>query len=298
MGCRVISISALIAMLVSFVAANSFAQTSTYTCRTYALFAATQNPIQTGASAINTADTVVGQFMDQSFTNHGFIRHKDGELQTYSVPGAQNTQLSGINRAGVIVGTYDTHAFMRAHGNNTVIDFPGAQFSFGDGINNKGQIVGSYSTGTQAFGFLLSDGEYTTLQVPGSVSTIPAGINDAGVIVGRYFTSNFDSQGFVLINGQYVTLNFPSALNTSLGGVNNQGVIAGNWSDGTGGGGGFVYKNGKFLNAQIPNGTGGLNSISDQGDITGTVATSGGTVEAFLGENCAGQTKNRRSLRP
>src|SRR5437870_12730271 len=62
-------------------------------------------------------------------------------------PGAVETEVTGINNGGEVVGTYlinnVRHYFRWKEGVFQTIDFPGAAYTRADGINNQGDIVGS-----------------------------------------------------------------------------------------------------------------------------------------------------------
>jgi hypothetical protein len=72
------------------------------------------------------------------------VRAQQGSFTPIDVPGAFDTEASGINDAGQIVGRYNnlTQNFLLAGGSFTPIDVPGATFTLAYGINNAGQIVG------------------------------------------------------------------------------------------------------------------------------------------------------------
>jgi uncharacterized membrane protein len=113
----------------------------------------------TAASAINWQGDIVGQYLDSSGNNHGFLL-SDGTFKTIDVSGPQaQTFPLGISQQGDIVGfTFASGGFLISDGNVTSIDVPGS--------------------------------------LP--LSTIPYGINPEGDIVGAYLDANSKSHGFVL----------------------------------------------------------------------------------------------------
>jgi hypothetical protein len=119
----------------------------------------------TNPVAINFAGAVVGTYNTSEYAG-GFVRHSDGVIQTFVVPGAVQTFPGAIDDAGAITGNYTDsagamHGFER-YSNGTIISFdaPGAVFTFGGGtdplaINAGGQILGTYTTGFTTSGVFL-----------------------------------------------------------------------------------------------------------------------------------------------
>jgi len=140
----------------------------------------------------------------------------------------------------------------------TPIDVPGATQTQPTGINNNGAIVGWYWDGSfQTHGFLDVNGSFTTLDVPGSVLTQALGINDQGLIVGGYqvavqlspSVTAFIFHGFVYNGSTYQTLDSTVTPETILIGINNSGKISG--GDASIGGGSFMY-DGSFHSISVP----------------------------------------------
>jgi probable HAF family extracellular repeat protein len=112
-------------------------------------------------------------------------------------------------------------------------DFPGARDTEGTGINDTGEVVGSYDTGTPGIfhGFLYEGNTFTAINVPGAKSTIVTGINNSGQILGDYRDSNDDNHGF-LYDGNTFTLlpNLQGPTGTVFAfytGLNNEGQLVG-----------------------------------------------------------------------
>jgi hypothetical protein len=78
-----------------------------------------------------------------------------------------------------------------------VFDFPGAAQTEASGINDVGQVVGSADPSPMLDGFLLSRGTYTVVHFPGSTGGIARAINFWGQIVGFYADSAGDIHGYV-----------------------------------------------------------------------------------------------------
>src|SRR5262245_805700 len=65
----------------------------------------------------------------------------------------------------------------------TTIDVPGAVQTDATGINNAGRIVGFYHLAAESgvdHGFVLSDGSFTTIDYPNAISSQALGINAPG----------------------------------------------------------------------------------------------------------------------
>jgi probable HAF family extracellular repeat protein len=120
----------------------------------------------TGGAAINGFSQVVG---GSSGPNLGFFQ---GFLETY---------------AGATTPIFQT------------FDYPGADISNLFGINNNGQIVGNYTIlGGAAGGFLYDGANFVTVTPPGASSSNVFGLNDYGQIVGNYSASG-TQHGFAAV---------------------------------------------------------------------------------------------------
>jgi len=112
---------------------------------------------------------------------------------TFSIPGANGTNITGINNSGALVGTYTintssgivSHGFTgNASGSFTTADYPGAANTQLFTINNNGVITGKFTTGNNTGWFTLNgSGVFTVVAVPPPF-TLNAiyGINDNGAI--------------------------------------------------------------------------------------------------------------------
>ncbi|APW59991.1 PEP-CTERM sorting domain-containing protein [Paludisphaera borealis] len=94
------------------------------------------------------------------------------------------------------------HGFLYRQGVFTRIEPPGVFESNATGINNLGQIVGTYHdplipTPSHIGSFLYSNGVYTKFDPPGAVSSGASDINDAGQIVGTFVDAAGREHGFI-----------------------------------------------------------------------------------------------------
>jgi hypothetical protein len=114
-----------------------------------------------------------------------------------------NSQATGVNDAGSVVGFYDTggglfSSFEDVGGVVTSFQPFGSTSSQALGINNLGDIVGDYfDAGGAMHGYLDVGGVFTSFDPTGSTATTANGINDNGQIVGFFVDANDNTIGFL-----------------------------------------------------------------------------------------------------
>lgn len=209
--------------------------------------------------------------------------YSNGVLTPINVPGASSTLPSGINGAGVIVGSYcniyGCQNYLDNGGVFATINAPGAP----TGINDAGQIVGIYCN-NGCGSYLDNGGALTPINVPGAFTTSATGINDLGQIVGYYCNpitsglSTFENcQGFLDKGGVFTAIKVPGATaGTYITGINDSGQIVGLYgasSENLG----FVDNGGTFTTIDVPGST-FINptGINDAGEIVGSYGVVGG----------------------
>jgi probable HAF family extracellular repeat protein len=175
-------------------------------------------------------------------------------------PGAIYTEATGINNAGIIVGTYwdaqsVRHGFKYDGTTYTNIEFPGSSHNYGIGIGHAGQILGTHSVLAEGpyHGFILENGVFTSFDYPG-MDTDGRGINADGQIAGVYNAGGLTTpHGYVKTGDEYVPIDYPGSWGTEAWGINNNGVVSGNYYDTSAGGiHGFVYSNGTYTSVNFP----------------------------------------------
>ena len=134
-------------------------------------------------------------------------------------PGADSTEVAGINASRVMVGSYtdssgSTHGFKLAGETFTALDFPGALTTFAFSINARGDVAGAFLDATnQWHGYVLSDGNYFVQDYPGATTgTFTFDISANGTLVGEFKVGQaFGQLGFawILRDGQYTQLTPP-----------------------------------------------------------------------------------------
>jgi probable HAF family extracellular repeat protein len=122
----------------------------------------------------------------------GTFTYLDNATHTADLPDNVNSQATGIDNAGDVVGFYlptatTSDGFLIKSGTTTPItlQFPGSTFTQALGINDEGQVVGFYNDAEGVtHGFIWSNGNWTSVDAPGASATTINGINDAGHMVG------------------------------------------------------------------------------------------------------------------
>ena len=217
-----------------------------------------------------------------------------------------NSDPSGINNAGEIVGTYNnpntglTVGYLYSAGMLTNLIDPSSGSDFpltaAAAINDLGQIVGRYNDGSGSHGFLDSDGSYTSLDDPlGIGSTVATGINNLQQIVGNYSISSGSgrgSYGFLYSGGTYTTIDAPSdtgipalgiAATASIAGINDLSQIVGSYIDDNVEQG-FLYSGGSYTTLSDPSGDNRtvVTGINDAGQVVGWYDGADGLVHGFI----------------
>lgn len=149
---------------------------------------------------LNNRGQAAGYFQDAAGQFHAYIREPHG---AFLVPPIPNSQATGINDWGVVVGftqptTSTSNGFILQGNDLTILSYPGSTFTQALGVNDAGQIVGTYNdaNGT-THGFVYQHGAFWSLDVPGATSTVVNGINSFGRIVGFFVDATGNTVGFV-----------------------------------------------------------------------------------------------------
>lgn len=198
--------------------------------------------------SINTWGTVAGVYGDwenQAFRTHGFLRAPNGAIVSFDPPsGSISPGPIAINDLVLVTGSYEdadrvNHGFVRnSEGGFTSFAVPGATVTSPVGINIFGAIAGTWNAGGSIIhGFVRGPGgAITTFDPRGSQDTFVSSINAIGEITGTYLDANFASHGFLRNpNGTIITFDPPgSSYTATAASVNDLGAITGQFSDSTG----------------------------------------------------------------
>jgi len=113
-------------------------------------------PLGTGVKSvtptgINDPDSVVGFFVNSHDDTRGFlVRKASPHLFILNVPGSDSTTPFGVNKFGMVVGTYTVGSknlgftWTRKGGYHTIQDPKGPNQTFVNGVNSAGDLVGFY----------------------------------------------------------------------------------------------------------------------------------------------------------
>jgi uncharacterized membrane protein len=130
------------------------------------------------------------------------VRNPNGTVTIFDAPNVctDGTFATGINSAGVIVGGFCGHGFLRSpNGAFSTFDIPGADGTDPSAINSAGTTTGAYFAGNKILGFVRSrNGAVTTFLPPGATSVGPTAINAEGEVTGSYCDANSQLHGFLL----------------------------------------------------------------------------------------------------
>ena len=231
----------------------------------------------------------------------GYYNLPDGTAKSYLLqgkafkdvifPGAAVTLAFGINKSGLVVGTYspttsslDSHGFTFKGTTYKTFDFPGSTYTHPYNINVNGDIVGIYADADLvAHAFLLHKGTFTSFDAPfGQVLTAPYAINKKGTIVGIYqLPQDGTNHGFILDNGTYTQVDFPGAVSTDLNGINDSGDIVGDYTSDGSTYHCFLLRAGTFTSFDVPfpgSALNGATGINNNGQIIGTYGANDNTT--------------------
>jgi probable HAF family extracellular repeat protein len=195
---------------------------------------------------INSAGTAVGWCTSESTDDFIGLMYSKGKITQIAYPKAVDTEATGINDKGDVVGAFiDTagaeHGFLMQGKKFTEIDAPSPDTtSVAWDINNKGQItVYAYNSADSLVGFVLTGKKFTSIADPneGTDGTVVHALDNTGDVDGTYYDSSGDVHGFLYTGGKYYTLNDPTGCkcDTRADGMNDKLLIVGRYSTTLGG---------------------------------------------------------------
>lgn len=206
----------------------------------------------------------------------------DGTTYTsLKLPGIIAATLYGINKSGVMVGSYDDNGIEQGFtydGKTFVsIGFP-ASATWLRGINDSGQVIGYYEVGDSVYSFVYSSGTFTTIAVPGALQTYLNGINSAGDIVGWYQDPK-TGHGFLLKDGAYYTIDLPLCSGTAIDGINDSDDMVGDCEGST-----FIVSQGAYYLLEVLEAKQiHIFAIKNNGDVVGTLVDDLGNFHGMIG---------------
>ncbi len=237
--------------------------------------------------------------------NKGYLLARpygQGNYQNENFPGSEQTQVTGLDNAGVTVGFWvdakgDNFGFYRVHGHFHQADFPTADGASPQvdqllGVNDSGEAVGFYTDKNavnHGYTYDIRHHRYGTVHVSGDTNVTASAINNLGDIAGIATNSAGNTEAYLVRHGgQTIHLNVPGSSSTQAFGVNDGDEVVGDYTVGTGSGAqtdGFVWVPGLgFSTINDPNGVGAttVNGLNDRGQLVGFYTDSAGNVDGFL----------------
>ena len=194
---------------------------------------------------INNSGLIAGYFGSGAVghPNQGYA-YSGGVFTPTNFPGSVQTQVTGLNNTGTLVGFWaptnlgagdPNFGFYEKGGVFTTVINPSTPSPATGvnqllGVNNSNVAVGFYNDAAgNSHGYTYNIGANTFAAVndPNAVSLTAAGINNAGDIVGFFADAGGVTHGFLDVGGSFTTLNAPGADTTQLLGVSNNGLIVG-----------------------------------------------------------------------
>jgi hypothetical protein len=240
--------------------------------------------------------------------NHGYLLKPAGKFTSLEFPGVAQTQLTGLNDNGIVVGYFyptnngptvdNQFGFYEKDGAfTTVIDpktpthpNPGVLIENNLlGVNDHNIAVGFYfdaAGNSHGYTYNINTGKFSAdINDPHAVSTTTAAINNNGEIAGFYTDAKGDTHGFLDNHGYFTTINAPGATTTELLGLNDYGIAVGeDIVDGVTHG--IIYNSytGQFTTLDDPHAVGStvFNGINDEGDIVGFYTDAAGNTDGLL----------------
>lgn len=226
--------------------------------------------------------------------------------QNIDVPGSVQTQLTGLNDAGIQVGFWsgpsagpagnDTGFYLEA-GRFSSVTFPTSDNATPAvnqllGVNDHDIAVGFYTDGQghrHGYRYDIATGTFTAVTVPGASSVVAAAINNAGGVAGFFTSPGRGTSGFFReATGRLVILNAPNATATRALGVNDSGEVVGDYRLGRGVRAvthGFTWtRRHGFATVDDPRGAGTttINGVNNAGDLVGFYIDRAGGTEGLL----------------
>jgi hypothetical protein len=218
------------------------------------------------------------------------------------VHGAVQTQVTGLNDSGVLVGLFSRSnkpsdvngyaGFYLKNGAAHKVSFPtgnNTRPAFNElvGINNAGIAVGDFvdaSGSLHGYRYNINTHHFARITIAGVHSLTATAINGVSTVVGYYTNASGRIVSFLRrANGQLVTFAKAGADETQAFGINKGGVIVGAYTIGNSSFG-FIWQAGNFRMLNDPNGVGStvINGINNADDLVGFYTDAHGNTDGFL----------------
>ncbi len=261
---------------------------------------------------INKSGVIAGYFGSgaKGHPNQGYLLFPQYYLNYFAdnnYPGSVQTQVTGLNDGGVLVGFWsdmntsnasnNNFGFYKLHGHFFNVNFPTSSNASPPvnqllGVNDANKAVGFYNDSagnSHGYTYSISSHKFHALQLPSDVtSNTAAGINNHGDIAG-FATVKGSTVAFLLhANGGFTAISHPGAAMTQAFGVNDSDEVVGAYAVGTGTNAktyGFTWtKAHGFATVNDPHGVGAttINGVNDHGDLVGFYTDGAGNTDGLL----------------
>ena len=261
---------------------------------------------------INNRGQISGYFGSgaQGHPNKGYllVMSRNGtRYQDENVPGALQTQVTGLNDLGVTVGFWsnqntasqsnDNFGFYSWGGHYATVDFPAANNATPAvnqllGVNDSDIAVGFYTDAkgsNHGYIYSITRHRFRSISILGATSVTASAINNRNDIAGFYTDAAGVTRSFVRHwFGRRTTLVYPGASATQAFGINDFGEVVGTYTTGSGNNAktyGFTWtRPGGYRTISDPQGVGAttLNGVNDAGDLVGFYTDAAGNTDGFL----------------
>ena len=286
-----------------------------YTFRTYDN---SSDPAFNQLLGINKGGVIAGYFGSGAFghPNQGYqlLPGGRGDYVNQDVPGAAQTQVTGLNDTGITVGFFsdennaymlnDNFGFYAVRGTSFyAVDFPTRDNASPPvdrllGVNDHGVAVGVHTNNqgsNRGYEYNIHTHAFSRVLVPGAPrmgrgpSLTAAAINNHGDVAGFYTAAGGVTDAFVkTAGGTFTKLAYPGASMTQAFGINDSGEVVGAYTTGTGAKAkthGFTWRAGHgFTTVDDPHGLGAttINGVNDAGDLVGFYTDAKGNTDGML----------------
>jgi hypothetical protein len=266
---------------------------------------------------INNRSEIAGYFGSgaKGHPNKGYLlvlSRQGSEYQNENVPGAVQTQVTGLNDRGITVGFFSTQnrasmvndnfGCYAVNGMFRRVNFP--THALGKppveqllGVNDRDIAVGFYTNkhgNNRGYEYNIATRQFRRVLVPGAAagpmgpSLTATAINNRGDVAGFYTASGGMTDGFLKSAHHFTTLAVPGASMTQAFGVNDRGEVVGAYATGSGSSAktfGFTwYRRTGFRTVSDPKGVGSttINGVNDAGDLVGFYTDAAGNTDGML----------------
>lgn len=246
----------------------------------------------------------------QGHPNKGYVlilSRNGSHFANENFPGAKQTQVTGLNDAGVTVGFYSTQNTASQMNNNFgfyawaghfhAVSFPSAHRSAPPvnqllGVNDREVAVGFYTDRqgrNHGYTYNIRTRQFRRVKIRDGVSTTAAAINNRGDVAGFRTGRLGQTKAFLRrANGHLTVLHYPGASATMAFGVNDAREVVGTYTKGTGDNArtfGFTWsmrRGWHSVSDPMGKGTTTVNGVNDLGDLVGFYTDARGNTDGFL----------------